>query len=483
MEDLTKRLSRRSFLRALGAAGGTAIAGGVLAACGGGATTTPAATSAPAAEAPAATAAPAAEATAAPAVEATAAPAAEATAAPAAEATAAPAAASSAGEVSLLWSDTTNARTPLLEDFTKATGIKVNQTIVEYNARLDKINTAVNGGGGFDVAQMDTIWTAQFASAGWVDDLTDQITDAIKKDVPESSLSAVTYQGKLYGMPLFNSAKHLFYNAKLLKDAGFDKPAATLDEFVAQAKATTKEGQWGSVWCWKQAESLICDWVAIMFTQPGAQILDGNGKAVFNTKGGTEALQWMVDLLYTHKVADPASLEYDENAVKLALETGTVALTYNWEGVLPEANDPAKSKAAPNIKIDLLPGTKDVKSSSVNGSEGWAILKNSTNKDNAWKLLEYMASPAWQKKAAVIAGDYPILSSLYSDPDLAKQVQDFPLYGEQFKYLAVRPQVPNYTQASDIIQKHLHEALLQKATPKDAMDAAADEVNKSSATP
>jgi multiple sugar transport system substrate-binding protein len=451
MEDLTKRLSRRSFLRALGAAAGATIAGSVLAACGSGATTTPAATSAPAAGAT--------------------------------DATAAPAAAGTGGEVSLLWSDTTNARTPLLEDFTKATGIKVNQTIVEYNARLDKINTAVNGGGGFDVVQMDTIWTAQFASAGWVDDLTDRITADIKKDVPESSLSAVTYQGKLYGMPLFNSSKHLFYNAKLLKDAGFDKPPATLDEFVTQAKATTKSGQWGSVWSWKQSEALICDWVAIMFTQPGAEILDGSGKAVFNTKGGTEALQWMFDLLYTHKVADPASLEYDENAVKQALETGTVALTYNWEGTLPEANDPAKSKAAPNIKIDLLPGTKDVKSSSVNGSEGWAILKNSTNKDNAWKLLEYMASPAWQKKAAVIAGDYPILSSLYTDPDLEKQVQDFPLYGEQFKYLAVRPQVPNYTQASDIIQKHLHEALLQKATPKDAMDAAADEVNKSSATP
>jgi multiple sugar transport system substrate-binding protein len=468
MGDTSKRLSRRSFLRALGLAGGSALTGAVLAACGGSTPAAPAATSAPAAPAEAPTAAPAAEAP-------TAAPA-------AAEATAAPAAAAG-GEVNLLWSDTTNARTPLIEDFTKSTGIKVNQTIVEYNARLDKINTAVNGGGGFDVVQMDTIWTAQFASAGWVDDLTDRITDAIKKDVPESSLGAVTYQGKLFGMPLFNSAKHLFYNAKLLSDAGISKPPATLDEFVEQAKATTKPGQWGSVWCWKQAESLICDWVSIMFTKPGAQILDGNGKAVFNTMGGTEALQWMVDLLYTHKVADPASLEYDENAVKQALETGTVALTYNWEGTLPEANDPAKSKAAPNVKIDLLPGSKDVKSSSVNGSEGWAILKNSTNKDNAWKLLEYMASPAWQKKAAVIAGDYPILSSLYSDPELEKQVQDFPLYGEQFKYLAVRPQVANYTQASDIIQKHLHAALLQQVDPKAAMDAAVDEINKSTATP
>jgi multiple sugar transport system substrate-binding protein len=182
-------------------------------------------------------------------------------------------------------------------------------------------------------------------------------------------------------------------------------------------------------------------------------------------------------------VADPASLEYTESDVQKALETGTYALTYNWEGVLPEANDPSKSKAAPNIKIGLLPGGQGITSSSVNGSEGWAILQQSKNKDNAWKLLQYMASPAWQKKAALTAGDYPILSSLYSDPDLQKGVEDFPLYGEQFKYLAVRPQVPGYAQKSDIIQKHMHEALLQKASPKDAMDAAADEVNKAGSAP
>jgi multiple sugar transport system substrate-binding protein len=331
---------------------------------------------------------------------------------------------------------------------------------------------------------MDTVWTAQFASAGWVQDISDRITPALKTDIPESSMSAVTYQGKIYGMPWFNSAKHLFYNAKLLKDAGFDQPPATLDDFVKQAQATTKPGsQWGSVWAWKQAEGLVCDWVALMYTRKDAQILDANGKAVFNKQGGTEALQWMVDLLYKYKVADPASLEYTEQDVQKAFRTGTYALTYNWEGDLPDDNDPAKSQAAPNVRIGLLPGEGDVRSSSVNGSEGWAILKNAPHQDAAWKLLEYMASPAWQKKAAVIAGDYPVLSKLYSDPDLQKQVQDFSVYGEQFKYLAVRPQVPGYAQASDIIQKHLHEALLGKVAPQAAMDAAATEVNQANNTP
>ena len=247
-EDAPNQISRRVFLRALGAAGGAAL----LAACGGGGTAaTP--TSAPSGGA---------------------------------AATSAPAAAGGGEQtVNLLWSDINNARQPLLDAFTKETGIKVNSTRVQYNELLNKINTAVQGGGDLDVIEMDTIWTAQFASAGWIDDLSSQIGGDVKKDIPESALSAVTFQGKLYGMPWFNSAKHLFYNEKLLKDAGFSAPPATLDDFVAQAKAATKPGQWGSVWSWKQSEALICDWVSIMFTKKGAQMLDSSGKAAFNTTG------------------------------------------------------------------------------------------------------------------------------------------------------------------------------------------------------
>jgi multiple sugar transport system substrate-binding protein len=330
---------------------------------------------------------------------------------------------------------------------------------------------------------MDTVWTARFAAAGWVDDLTGRITDTIKLDVLATALSAVTYNGKLYGIPVFNSAKHLFYNARLLTEAGFDHPPVTLEEFIAQAKETTRQGQWGSIWSWKQSEALLCDWIAIMFTQSGAQLLDSHGQAVFDTMGGTEALQTMVDLLYYHKVADPASLESTEDDVRKMLQTGTYALTYNWEGVLPEANDPQKSRAAPHIRVALLPGGSGVKSASVNGSEGWALLAQSKRKEAAWRLLTYMASPAWQKKAALLAGDYPILASLYSDPALQQNVQDFAIYGEQFKYLVVRPQLIEYARTSDIIQRHLHTALLREVSPREAMRTAASEVNRASVTP
>jgi ABC-type glycerol-3-phosphate transport system substrate-binding protein len=146
------RLSRRTFLREVAAMSGAALTSGLLVACG---TGTPQVNESPV--------------------------------------------------VHLLWSDVTNAYAPLLADFTAATGINVLQSIVPYNQRLDKINTAVLGGGDFDVVQMDTVWTAQFAAAKWVDDLTDRIADAIKRTVPKSALSAATYQGKLYGIPVLTA--------------------------------------------------------------------------------------------------------------------------------------------------------------------------------------------------------------------------------------------------------------------------------------
>jgi ABC-type glycerol-3-phosphate transport system substrate-binding protein len=94
-----------------------------------------------------------------------------------------------------------------------------------------------------------------------------------------------------------------------------------------------------------------------------------------------------------------------------------------------------------------------------------------------------MASPPWQTKAAIVTGNYPILSSLYDDQVLQQKIQDFSVYGEQFKYLVTRPQLVSYARASDILQTHLHRALLQKVSPKDAMDAAVDEVNRASAPP
>jgi multiple sugar transport system substrate-binding protein len=95
----------------------------------------------------------------------------------------------------------------------------------------------------------------------------------------------------------------------------------------------------------------------------------------------------------------------------------------------------------------------------------------------------YMTSLAWQKASLLLTGNYPILSSLYADAELQRQIQDFAVYGEQFRYLVTRPQMINYAQTSDILQRHLHAALLRQISPRKAMETAAAEMNRATVTP
>jgi ABC-type glycerol-3-phosphate transport system substrate-binding protein len=82
-----------------------------------------------------------------------------------------------------------------------------------------------------------------------------------------------------------------------------------------------------------------------------------------------------------------------------------------------------------------------------------------------------------------MTGNYPIRTSLYHDPILQQAIQDFSIYGEQFEHLVTRPQLVSYTRISDILQTHLHRALLREVGPRAAMDAAVDDIHRASATP
>jgi ABC-type glycerol-3-phosphate transport system substrate-binding protein len=148
-----------------------------------------------------------------------------------------------------------------------------------------------------------------------------------------------------------------------------------------------------------------------------------------------------------------------------------------------EANDPTKSPAAPHIRVALLPGGKGAKSASVSGAEGWAILAHSKRKAAAWKLLEYMATPAWQAKAAIMTGNYPIFASLYNDQTLQQTIQDFPVYGEQFRYLVTRPQLVSYARASGYSTNVSTPCLAPKSQPQGRHGCGRRRGQQASATP
>jgi len=86
-----------------------------------------------------------------------------------------------------------------------------------------------------DVFFMDVIWPPEFAAAGWAMELDDMFTAEEQQAFLPGTILANTYEGKIYGVPLFIDSGMLFYRKDLLEDYGFTPPL-TWEELVLQAE-------------------------------------------------------------------------------------------------------------------------------------------------------------------------------------------------------------------------------------------------------
>ena len=82
-----------------------------------------------------------------------------------------------------------------------------------------------------DLINMDTIWTPEFAEAGWLRELKGAEKAEATDDVLPGPLKSVEWKGKTYAVPLNTNAQLLWYRKDLVP-----KPPETWDEMIAMAK-------------------------------------------------------------------------------------------------------------------------------------------------------------------------------------------------------------------------------------------------------
>jgi multiple sugar transport system substrate-binding protein len=348
--------------------------------------------------------------------------------------------------------------------------VKVNLEFVAYDALHDKIVTDQAGGAGtYDAVLLDAIWPAEFAKAKLVRDITDKIPAEYKNDVFASALAGGEYQGKFYAVPWINDTKFLFYNKKMLADAGFSAPPTTWDELLVQAKAIKDKGlvEFPIVWSWNQAEAAICDWTQLAAVMGGPDFVDASGKAQFTGGGALAALEWMKKTL-GDGLTNPASTGFLEEDVRNTFSAGSAAFALNWTYMYNLANDPEQSKVAGQVGVAASPGMGSVATSGVNGGMGIAVTANSKHPDEALAFALWMASKPMQDKFAQLS--LPMWKSSFQDENITNTAPElFRAANTQFTNLVMRPVVPYYTPLSGALQVALQEALTGKKAPAQAL--------------
>lgn len=353
--------------------------------------------------------------------------------------------------------------------------IKVNNTLVAYEALHDKIVSAAPAGT-YDAVLGDVIWPAEFGSKGIVKDITSLVNTLPTKQIFPGALVMANYQNKYYGMPWILDTKYMFANGSMLKKAGVSPSSLkTWDGVVNALKQIKAKGIVKYPWLgsWSQAEAVVCDYAQLLGAF-GGKFLDSSGKPAFQTGGGLQALQFM-KMLLDDGLADPASTSSLEADVLKAFQQGRIAMNLNWTFQLAGALDPSQSRVAKDdVMIMHTPaGTSGQTAPGCNGGQPVMITSGSKHPNEAWEYIKFITSQPTQD--GYVKDSLPIWAASYDDPAVIKTAgsQLVSVAKTQLPNMILRPQVTNYNSASQALQVQIQNALLGKKSPQDALNAAA----------
>jgi multiple sugar transport system substrate-binding protein len=353
--------------------------------------------------------------------------------------------------------------------------IKVNNTLVAYEALHDKIVAAAPAGT-YDVVLGDCIWPAEFGSKGIVKDISSDVNSLPTSQIFPGALVMANYKSKYYGMPWILDTKYMFANGSMLKKAGVS-PASlkTWDGVVTALKQIKSKGLVKYPWLgsWSQAEAVVCDYAQLLGAF-GGKFLDASGKPAFQSGGGLKALQFM-KMLLDEGLADPASTSSLEADVLKAFAQGRIAMNLNWTFQLAASLDPKQSNVAKDdVMILHTPsGSAGGPAPGCNGGQPLMLATGTKHPAEAWEFVKFITSQNVQNQ--YVADSLPIWSASYEDPAVIKKAgkQLVSVAKTQLPNMILRPQVANYNASSQALQVQIQDALLGKKSPQAALNAAA----------
>jgi len=369
---------------------------------------------------------------------------------------------------------------PLTDKFTKQTGITVKFITAPFADLGTKYAVALaSQDSSVDVYFTWAALTAQYGPSLFVDVGSTLGNDFLKEYSP-ASLAAVQQGGVTYGLPYYNSIEFLYYNKTLFQKAGLDpsKPPQNWAEFVEYGKKLTVSGQ---TFGWHtelgSANSTFATvWAPQLNSAGGKMYSDDLKKVAFNAPAGVAAMQAIKDA-FDAGVVDPSSLTATTSQdTATAFASGRVAMMFMFPLGYAIIADATKSKVNPNeVGFGLIPGVS-LRSGTVNGAEGFAVSKFSKHQEAALEWIKYITGDEGERAMLADQKWVPARLAILQDSSLAAQLPTAQIVAEQGTYPADRYGAPWYSDAADVIDKWVHKVIANEASPKDAVNSAAAEM-------
>jgi multiple sugar transport system substrate-binding protein len=318
-----------------------------------------------------------------------------------------------------------------------------------------------------DLLALDVVWTAEFASQGWLKDMTDIVNKRKSEFIP-STLETATYQGKVWAMPYNTNAGLLWYR----KDKVSAAPASWEDAYTTAKKAG------GLVYQGAQYEGLTVHFLELLYSA-GGTVLSADGKSsTINSPEAKTPPHPPPDGIKSGAVPK-AVTTYQEEDARRAFESGKAGLERNWPYVYSLALKVPALKG--KLGYEPFPTFTGKPGAGVLGGYNLAISSYTKNEAGALALINYLTGSQAQIESGKTATP-PVVASAYDDPGVKSAIPFAADLKKAIEQAKSRPVSPVYTQISEAIYKNAHAALTGSSSVDAAIKAMDDQIKKALAT-
>jgi multiple sugar transport system substrate-binding protein len=321
--------------------------------------------------------------------------------------------------------DTAAKLKPSLERFTKETGVKVQLEVIGWTDLYNRILTAVTSGDGPDVLNIGNTWAVTLQETGAFEPVEGALLEAVggKDRFLQTSWSTGGAEGKTpTSVPLYGLAYNMYYNTKMFKAAGIEKPPVTWEEFVADAKKLTKDtngdgkmDQWGFTAAGASV-SANSHQAFVRGLQNGGTLFDKDGKPTFDSGPQVAGVKQFIDLMATEKVMSPSDAEISQGSQKIDnLINGKAAMLFDQSPLKNFDARGFKDWGVAPVPMMQAGATGDAGTQSHVAGINLSVFKNSKNKDNAIKLAGWLTSDAEQVALNKAFRSLPVVTGASTD--------------------------------------------------------------------
>lgn len=239
-----------------------------------------------------------------------------------------------------------------------------------------------------------------------LDDLFDKYADEYGLDeISESMRTGMSYDGKLYALPMQAQMFVMAYRADVFEDLGLEVPT-TFEEMIAAAEAIQAEGTmpYPIALPWLATSDVSTSFQAAM-NSLGADFVDESGEVTLDTPESQQALEGMLALV---PYMDPQVTTFDQPKVQQQMYNGTAAMSIMFSGRMNDLTLDTNSNLAESFAFAAPPKLSDDAEYAYNrlSIDGWSIPFN-TKLDHDMLFVMMASAVSEDASTASVPAAYP----------------------------------------------------------------------------